>query len=813
MLRFDRLKLHRVGPFEDVDIDLAALPALVAVTGPNGAGKSTLLEVLTGGAIYRACETRGPLSGLARARDSWVEVDVVNGQPWRIRQSIDAVSGKGEAFVADGSGRPAFADTKVKSFDAWARAHLPVPEVLYSSTVAAQGSAGFLALKPADRKAVLLRVLGVERLEQMAARARERLAEARGRHATASALADAVVGASLSDAEAALAAAILVRDDAQFCAEVARTALDEAQAKAASACEARRAIEQRQAERARIERQVADALRAIEDAEKRIANNRALVAERERIEDAVVSAAAHAHALAALAPRIEAAREAIARSEREQAERGREMARVNTALAGLDAREREARAKAARRSAVDAAIAALPEARATAERAGAAVATAKAALEELMSQSIAGAEQRIVGLRDGLVAVCGTSDDRDGSIEARAFARGAIEADDEAVVAAAEMPSERERARNALRTDEALAAGAAAEVRDLESTAAFLSHVELAEEALAAIAAERADLTARKVAIGEAIAAVVDALATARLEVDRLRAEGDEHGRAKAEAERYSVNAPRLSQAVARIEELEAAIVGHRTTLASLDEALASIGPCGELPAVPDVTGAEREVRVATEAHARAASRVALAERDVEDARGREARRAELEAERDRIGQEIADWKRIADDLGRDGLQAMEIDAAGPELSALANDLLHTCVGPRWTVTIDTQRLGADGRLLESLEVRVLDTVAGREAPVETFSGGERVLLGEAVSLALAMLACRRSGQRDVTIVRDESGAALDGERARAYVAMLRRALVLTGARQVLLVTHSPDVAELADARLHVDGGAVEVRA
>jgi DNA repair exonuclease SbcCD ATPase subunit len=103
--------------------------------------------------------------------------------------------------------------------------------------------------------------------------------------------------------------------------------------------------------------------------------------------------------------------------------------------------------------------------------------------------------------------------------------------------------------------------------------------------------------------------------------------------------------------------------------------------------------------------------------------------------------------------------------------------------------------------------------VAGRDAPVETYSGGERVLLGEAVSLGLAMLSTRRAGLDGVTLVRDESGAALDPTNARSYVAMLRRAAELVRAHRVLLVSHSPDVQELCDSRLVVADGRVEVQA
>jgi exonuclease SbcC len=154
----------------------------------------------------------------------------------------------------------------------------------------------------------------------------------------------------------------------------------------------------------------------------------------------------------------------------------------------------------------------------------------------------------------------------------------------------------------------------------------------------------------------------------------------------------------------------------------------------------------------------------------------------------------------------------MEIDAAGPELTELVNDLLRTCVGARWTVTVETQRLSADGkRMLEGCEVRVLDSERGRDAPAETLSGGERVIISEAISLALSMLACRRSGVVRPVLVRDESGAALDVVAARGYVSMLRRAAEFVGADRVLLVSHSPDVWDLCDARVEVRDGRIGV--
>jgi exonuclease SbcC len=176
------------------------------------------------------------------------------------------------------------------------------------------------------------------------------------------------------------------------------------------------------------------------------------------------------------------------------------------------------------------------------------------------------------------------------------------------------------------------------------------------------------------------------------------------------------------------------------------------------------------------------------------------------------VENDLSDWTRLAHDLGRDGLQAVEIDAAGPVITELSNDLLHQAFGNRFTISFETTRPSSDGkREIEDFRISVLDTLNGREADAKTFSGGEKVILSEAIALALTMLACQRSGIERPTIIRDESGAALDGENGQRYVAMLRRAAKIVGADKVLFISHDPATWDLADARIVVADGRISV--
>lgn len=212
--------------------------------------------------------------------------------------------------------------------------------------------------------------------------------------------------------------------------------------------------------------------------------------------------------------------------------------------------------------------------------------------------------------------------------------------------------------------------------------------------------------------------------------------------------------------------------------------------------------------------NARAAHRsVALVEQALQAARDSAERVKALEAELATAGAELADWSRLAEDLGPKGLQLTLIDSAGPEITETANDLLRECHGTRFSVRVETQRLSSDKKkLIDGCDVMVTDTESGREAAGETFSGGERVIIGEALSLALTVVACRRSGVRGVTLIRDETAGQLSPENARAYLGMLRRAADMVDASRVLFVAHDPGLWEMADALIEVGGGQASLK-
>ena len=186
------------------------------------------------------------------------------------------------------------------------------------------------------------------------------------------------------------------------------------------------------------------------------------------------------------------------------------------------------------------------------------------------------------------------------------------------------------------------------------------------------------------------------------------------------------------------------------------------------------------------------------------------ARLAELGTRRAELARRHAGHVLVEAAFGRDGIPALEIDAAGPEVSALCNDLLETCFGGRFAVRLRTLR-PAEGRrdAREVFDLTVLDGLRGRSGGWDALSGGEGALIDEALKLALAVFNARMHPSTFDTLYRDEPDAGLSPSMAALYPAMLRRACALGGFTLALVTSHREECWGLADARLHVAGGSV----
>jgi exonuclease SbcC len=169
-------------------------------------------------------------------------------------------------------------------------------------------------------------------------------------------------------------------------------------------------------------------------------------------------------------------------------------------------------------------------------------------------------------------------------------------------------------------------------------------------------------------------------------------------------------------------------------------------------------------------------------------------------------------WALLETAFGPNGIQSLEIDAAGPTVSAYANELLFACYGARFSLKLITQKLLADGSgYKDEFDAVVMDTERGREGSVSELSGGEKVVVSEALGLAVAIFNKSKNGIAWESLWRDEVSGALDDIAAPKYIQMLRRAREIGHFLKVFFIAHQTRVQDLADSRINLNNGIAEI--
>ncbi len=829
-MRLTGIHLHAIKPYPtDIKINFDEIPGqVIAIVGENGSGKTRFVESWPG-AMYRKAPTHGALAPWAAAQDSFVEASFVNGAPWTARQCLNAVNGKSEAQLLDGEGKAVLESTKVREFEAWAASHLPAPEVFFNSLFSAQGTNGLLGLPSAERKAVVLRALGVEDLEAKAERARKQKAAVEAQLATQKARIDDELARGVGLVKAAgcdevtlleqqeqerwaaqrqaawcverLQEQIAQHDAAVTAAErdlaVVKLELESVQTAIAEHERVKAAIETSTKRRQELQGLIDNAKTHKADVEKRLANNRGVLAEADKIRDAE----ARGKALEAEIAKLEAQLKGIG-----DAEEARSTVAGDLLQRSKPAQERKRQAEErlqATRKVIGEALA-VEQAEVEVKRLEGVLAAAKVkftecdeVLESLRGKQIVGAEGRIEALRGGLLLVA------EGVVEHPVeHSRETLQTDDAIVKAAADMPAmlaaateARKAALDAERKADQDLAAAQKSARRREAVDAARVQLPLDEQTLALAVAEVDELLTKS-AEQEQIEKTYQGQARA------ARSQKVQHEAALADLGLVALRGKLsyLGTAEARIAELEPQVVQLDAEIARITKDLGEV-PADDTPSDPPALSPAKLAVEATEKElSEARSALAVAQQRVTDAQASAAKVAELEAETVQLHTDLSDWQKLADDLGKKGIQALLIDAAGPELSTIANDLLASCFGTRYSVGFETVRLSADGKKeIEDFEIKVIDTKQGRDADGSSFSGGERVILNESLSLAFTVFNCKRNGVSRPTLIRDETGAALSAENSRRYMAMLRRAVDIVGADKLLFVSHNPETWELAD--------------
>jgi DNA repair protein SbcC/Rad50 len=187
---------------------------------------------------------------------------------------------------------------------------------------------------------------------------------------------------------------------------------------------------------------------------------------------------------------------------------------------------------------------------------------------------------------------------------------------------------------------------------------------------------------------------------------------------------------------------------------------------------------------------------------------------AAIDAELAPLHDDIAAYRALQEAFGPMEIQSFEIDAAGPAISTLANDLYFTCFGPRFSVKFVTRTLLADGSgFKDAFDIIVTDQDNCREGSIDDLSGGQKVIVSEGVRLAIALYNKQKNDVSWDALFRDEASSALDDINAPHYIAMLKQAREIGRFKKVYFVSHQGRVQESADSRIRIQDGAATIEA
>ena len=169
------------------------------------------------------------------------------------------------------------------------------------------------------------------------------------------------------------------------------------------------------------------------------------------------------------------------------------------------------------------------------------------------------------------------------------------------------------------------------------------------------------------------------------------------------------------------------------------------------------------------------------------------ARCAELAQERDELRQELQDTQRqtwiyqqLDKAFGKDGIQALIIENAVPQIAEEANAILARLTDNRIQVAFESLRDLKKGGTRETLDVKIADEVGERS--YHLYSGGEAFRTNFALRIALSKVLAMRSGTRLHTLFIDEGFGTQDEQGLEQLIEAIQK--ISEDFKKVLIVTH-----------------------
>jgi exonuclease SbcC len=218
----------------------------------------------------------------------------------------------------------------------------------------------------------------------------------------------------------------------------------------------------------------------------------------------------------------------------------------------------------------------------------------------------------------------------------------------------------------------------------------------------------------------------------------------------------------------------------------------------------PNILEAEDKLRNLREDENEAHSQIGAARQKVEVLATQRARKTDYAAQREELNQHIVRHKTLERAFGKDGVPALLIEQALPQIEQKANDLLDRLSDGHMSIRFVTQSEYKDKKrddLKETLDIQISDSAGLRN--YEMYSGGEAFRVNFAIRLALSEILAQRKGARLQTLVIDEGFGSQDAQGRQRLIEAIN--LVKHDFAKILIITHLDELKDAFPNRIEVE--------
>ncbi len=218
----------------------------------------------------------------------------------------------------------------------------------------------------------------------------------------------------------------------------------------------------------------------------------------------------------------------------------------------------------------------------------------------------------------------------------------------------------------------------------------------------------------------------------------------------------------------------------------------------------PNLDEAERELFRLREEENRARGELGGAQQRVDILVTQRARKADFEKERETLQRQVAQHRTLEQAFGKNGVPALLIEQALPQIEEKANELLGKLSNDQMTIKFITlEKFKEEKRkdLKETLEIQIKEGDGWRN--YEMYSGGEAFRINFAIRLALSEILAQRKGARIQTLVIDEGFGSQDVQGVQRLIEAIIS--VKKDFAKILVITHLDELKDAFPARIEVE--------